>query len=151
MIKEFEFYHGVVFSKMLHSIQEGISLRSFPSEDNASYIINNNIGIYIKYSAKRLSPWRFTFQQRHQDEILEIRKNTGSVFLLLVCNDDGIVTLSFEELKGILDENHEPVEWISVSRSKREMYAVGGSNGSLKFKIGKQDFPSKIFTQIPFN
>ena len=147
MIKEFEFYHGTVFTKLLHSTASGCSIKRYPTPDNAAYVIDQKIGIYIKYSTKRMSPWRFSFQKRHQEELLEMKYNLGNVFLLLVCNDDGVVTLSFEEVKRILDETHEEVEWISIARNKREMYSVAGSDGKLDFKIGKDDFPSKIFGQ----
>jgi hypothetical protein len=145
MIKEFEYHHGIVFSRILHFFEENLCIRPYLTADNASYVINDNIGIYIKYSTKRLTPWRFSFLKRHQDEILEMKNKLGSVFLLLVCHNDGIVALSFEELKAILNESHDEIEWISVSRRKREMYSVSGSDGELKFKIGRSDFPSKLF------
>jgi len=87
----------------------------------------------------------FSFNQSHQDEILEIKNRIGEVFLLLVCFDDGIVTLNFDELKIILDEIHQKVEWVRVSRNPREKYSVKGSDGKLKFKIGGNEFPRKIF------
>jgi hypothetical protein len=145
MIKEFEYHHGIVFSRILHFFEENVCVRPYPSQDNASYVINDNIGIYIKYSTKRLTPWRFSFLKRHQDEILDMKNKFGSVFLLLVCNNDGIVALSFDDLKSILNEAHDEVEWISVSRHRREMYSVSGSDGDLKFKIGRSDFPAKLF------
>lgn len=145
MIKGFEFYHGSVFARILHATQKQISIKIFPTQDNASYVLNEKVGIYIKYSTKRLSPWRFSFQKRHQDEILELKNTIGEVFLILVCNDDGIVVINFDELKQIMDEQFESVEWICVARGKREMYAVKGSDGELEFKIGKNDLPSKIF------
>jgi hypothetical protein len=147
MIKEFEFYHGTVFTKLLHGGGLACTISRYPTPDNAAYVVDHRVGIYIKYSTKRMSPWRFSFQRRHQEEIQEMKYNLGNVFLLLVCNDDGIVTLSFDELKRILDETHEEVEWISVARNKRQMYSVAGSDGRLGFKIGKDDFPSKIFGQ----
>lgn len=145
MIREFEFFHGTVFARLLHGIDEPVSIKRFPASDNAGYVINDKIGIYIKYSGKRLAPWRFSFLRRHQDEIQLIKDQVGQVFLLLVCNDDGIVALSFDELKMILDDVHEEIEWISAKRTKRKMYSVAGSNGKLNFKIGKDDFPSKLF------
>lgn len=148
MIKEFEFFHGLVFARMIHSMNESILIRSFPTDSNSSYIINDSIGIYIKYSTKRMTPWRFTFKQEHQNEIEEMKKSLEKVFLILVCNDDGIVCLSYKELKQILDGHHDPIEWISADRHKREMYAVNGSNGELRFKIGPNDFPEKIFTKM---
>jgi len=145
MIKEFEFYHGVMLSKLVHSATEPVSLAIYPSPTNASYILNQNIGLYVKHSTKRLSPWRFSFQKLHQDEILEMTTKLDKVFVLLVCGEDGIVTLNFDELKSILDENHEEVEWISAARNPNREYTIKGSNGGLSHKIGKNDFPKKIF------
>lgn len=145
MIKEFEFYHGVVFTQIIHAAKEGISVKPYPTEDNASYVINDKVGLYIKYSTKRLSPWTFSFQDRHQDEMLEMKTKIGEVFLLLVCSDDGVVILSFNELKQILDESHGKTEWISVARSRRKLFSVKGSDGELQFKVARNDFLDKIF------
>jgi len=145
MIKEFEFFHGLVFARILHGSQRPLSIKPFPSTTNASYVINDKVGIYIKYSSKRMTPWRFTFKKEHQEEIELMKKDLKEVFLLLVCNDDGIVCLSYEELKQILDDQHDSIEWISATRHKREMYAVKGSDGKLGFKIGPNDFPEKLF------
>lgn len=146
MINDFEFFHGLVFARILHGTQRSLYLRPFQSASNASYVVNDAIGIYIKYSTKRMTPWRFTFKKEHQGEIDQMKAHFKNVFLVLVCNDDGIVCLSYSELKQILDNQHNPIEWISATRHKREMYTVKGSNGELDFKIGQSDFPEKIFT-----
>lgn len=146
MINDFEFFHGVVFARILHGTQRSLSVKPFQSVSNASYVVNETIGIYIKHSAKRMTPWRFTFKKEHQKEIDLLKSNFKNVFLILVCNDDGVVCLSYSELKRILDTQHDPIEWISATRHKREMYSVKGSNGELDFKIGQNDFPEKIFT-----
>ena len=145
MIKEFEFFHGLVFARIIHHTQRPLFVQTFQSLSNSSYVLNETIGIYIKYSTKRMTPWRFTFRREHKDEIDLMKATFRNVFLLLVCNDDGIVCLSYSELKEILDNQHDPIEWISATRHKREMYAVKGSNGELNFKIGQNDFPEKIF------
>jgi hypothetical protein len=133
MLKEFEFFHGSVFARLLHSRNEPVNLRRYSSTDNAAYVVDDAIGLFVKHSSKRLSPWRFSFQSRHQDEIVEMSHHLKKVFLLLVCNDDGIVTLSLDEVRRILDEVHQPVEWVSVARNKRKMYAVSGSDGLIGF------------------
>lgn len=145
MIKEFEFYHGLVFARILHATQRPLSIKPFPSPSNASYVVNEKIGIYIKYSSKRMTPWRFTFKKEHQEEIESMKNSLKAVFLLLVCNDDGIVCLDYKEVKQILDDQIDPIEWISAARHKREMYTVKGSDGKLGFKIGSNDFPEKLF------
>lgn len=145
MIRDFEFYHGLVFARILHATQRPLSIRPFQSISNSSYIVNDTVGIFIKYSSKRMTPWRFTFMTEHQQEIDLLKSQFAKVFLVLVCSDDGVVCLSYDELKQILDNLHDPIEWISATRHKREMYSVKGSNGELDFKIGQSEFPSKLF------
>jgi hypothetical protein len=148
MIKEFEFFHGTIFSRLVHGAKSALILETYPTPDNASYVLNGKTGIYIKYSKKRLSPWHFSFQKRHQDEMLEMRNKFGEVYLLLVCNDDGVVALSSTDLKKIFNETFEPVEWISVARAHRKMYTVKGSDGNLGYKIAVADFPKNVLSSL---
>lgn len=145
MIRDFEFYHGLVFARILHGTQRPLTLRPFQSASNSSYVLNDAVGMYIKYSTKRMTPWRFTFKREHQEEIEVLKAECEKVFLLLVCNDDGVVCLTYGELKTILNDQHDPIEWISATRHKHEMYSVKGSNGELDFKVGQNEFPSKLF------
>jgi hypothetical protein len=144
MAQAFEYFHGIVFARMLHATQKEISIKPFPTTDNASYIVNGKVGIYIKYSSKRLSPWSFSFQKRHQDEILRIKNEVGEVFVLLVCNEDGIVALNSTEARELLNEVHLNAEWISVSRGHRQMYTVKGSDRALDHKAARNDFTKRI-------
>lgn len=145
MIKEFEFYHGVILAKLVHGINTSVLIETFPSRSNSSYIVNKNIGLFIKYSTKRMSPWRFSFAKDHQDEILNIKNTLGEAFILLGCGEDGVVCLSFDDLKKILNEIHDQTEWISVSRTRNKEYTIKGTDGSLEYKISKTDFPKKLF------
>jgi hypothetical protein len=145
MINEFEFYHGVAFARMVHITQRELAIRPYSSSDNAAYVVDGTIGIYIKYSLKRLSPWRFSFQKRHRDKIREMKEDLGEAFLLLVCNDDGVVVLSFDEFDQVLSGTDGDSEWISAARNRRQMYSIKGSDGKLGFKVGKDEFLGKLF------
>ena len=105
---------------------------------------DKKIGIYIKYSKKIISPWRFTFLKEHQDEFKIMNELCENSFLILVCNKDGIASIKYKDIKKVLDEHHEEAEWISASRLKRESYAIKGSDGKLKFKINLRDFQRDI-------
>ena len=80
---------------MLHATQQTMTVAPYSESDNASYVINENKGIYIKYSSKRLSPWRFSFQKRHHEMISEMKRKLEEMFVILVCNDDGVGCADF--------------------------------------------------------
>jgi hypothetical protein len=71
-----------------------------------------------------MSPWRFSFLKEHQDEIYDMNKRMKKMFIIFICNTDGIACLSFEELKKILDNEHKSIEWVAISRKKREKYVL---------------------------
>ena len=144
MIKEFELYHGVVLSRLIHG-GELLEIKTYSLDSNASYVLNQSIGLYIKYSTKRMTPWHFSFKKNHQHEIQNLKDKFGEVFLVLVCGHDGVVALSYNELKKVLDEDHKEVEWLAIHRRVREKYKVTGSDGKLKYKIGENEFPIKVF------
>jgi hypothetical protein len=145
MISEFEYFHGAVIARMLHATQQTMMIAPYSELDNASYIINGSKGVYIKYCTKRMSPWRFSFLKRHYEMILEMKRDIGEVFVVLVCNDDGSVVLTFDEFRQVVTSDCDTGQWISAARNRREMYLIKGSDGKLEFKIGKDDFSEKIF------
>ncbi len=145
MINEFEFYHGAALLALSQASKKPVIIESLKEiYENNAYVVNNKVGIYIKHTKARLSPWRFTFHKKHQDTIRELNDIYGNVVLLLVCHDDGVVGLDFNDLKNILDHNHGDIEWIRVDRGKRKNYRVSGSDGDLGFTITRDDFIKKI-------
>ena len=145
MSSEFEFFHGSVLAGMLHATQQTMTIGPFTASDNASYVVNGTSGIYIKYSTKRLSPWRFSFQKRHHETILKMKRDLENVFVVLVCNDDGAVVLTFDEFQQVARSDGGIGQWISAARNRRQMYLIKGSDGKLAFKVGRDAFAEKIF------
>lgn len=151
MIKEYELFHGAAIVHLVHRMHS-ISVESYPSKSNASYIINRRVGLYLKHATQRITPWRFSFTTEHHDEISEMKRSIGDVVVGLVCRDDGVVGLSYNEIILLLGERPTGIEWIAVSRRAREKYAVRGSSGKLKNKIGDGEFAQKLLgrpIQIP--
>jgi ADP-dependent phosphofructokinase/glucokinase len=145
MISELEYFHGAVFARMLHVTQQTMMIAPYSEIHNASYIINASKGVYIKYCSNRMSPWRFSFPKRHNEMILEMKRDLAEVFVILVCNDDGAVVLTFEEFQQVVKSESDTAQWISAARNRREMYLINGSDRKLEFEIGKDDFSEKIF------
>ena len=146
-INEYEFYNGVVLNRLIRK-GKALNIDIFPSKSANSFVLNDKVGIYIKYSRKVTSPWRFTFKKVHQDEMKIMSELLNKFYLILVCYDDGIVCLEYSEIKNILNKDHEEYEWISASRLKREQYKIQGSDGKLNFKVADNDFPNKIYLEI---
>ena len=144
MLREFELYHGAALCRIIHD-ERVKSLKLYPTPNNSSYVLNDSIGIYLKYSGKRMSPWNFTFKKEHQDEIRDMNDKFKDVYLILICGKDGIACLNYEELKIVLDDNHEESEWLRIMRRRNEKYSVEGSDGKLTFKIAESKFLDKIF------
>jgi len=145
MLREFEFFHGVVLAKVLHSTEQAVTLDRFSDDFNAGYILNRSTGLYVKHCNKRLTPWRFSFQPEQLQQMQAMKVSLVKLFVVLVCNDDGIVCLSYEEVAEILVPQNESTKWIRVHRRPRQMYSVTGSDGKLEFKVGAGDLTAKLF------
>jgi hypothetical protein len=121
-------------------------IRLYSEKNNSSYVVNDNIGIFVKYSTKRMSPWHFTFMKKHCDELFGMMYDLKEAFLVLICRDNGIVCLNSKEIKTLLDNDFNRPQSLSVSRRPREKYRVtSGRNDKLKYKIADNQFPTKIF------
>ena len=145
MSHEFEFYHGIALCKIIHKSSH-TTIRLYSEKGNSSYIVNDNIGIFVKYSTKRMSPWQFTFIKSHCDELFGMMNSLKTVFLVLVCKDDGIVCLNSKEIKTLLYSVLNKPQSLSVSRRPREKYRVrSGCDDKITYKIADNQFPVKIF------
>jgi len=144
-MQDFEFFHGAAVIKIVHSGRFK-TIESF-GKSNSVYLIDEKIGLYIKYSQKRMSPWVFTFDKEHVKEIKDINDLLSNIFIVFVCNDDGICCIDWKEFCTLISvDNSSYPKWIKVSRKKNEKYSVSGVDGELKHKIGNSDFPNKLKT-----
>ena len=151
MLKKFEMYHGSVFSRLLHRAGRAVRIETYPSRSNPCYIIDEHIGLFIKYRTDRMSPWVFSFSEDNVIELLAMKDKLSRVFIALVCHYDGIVCLSFDEFDILINPSRNNGGWIRIERRSREKYAVTGSDGELPGKIGEIEFPSKMLMRASAN
>ena len=95
MINEFKQYHGSVFAELIDESIVPITLFRPDLSNNAIYILNAKIGLYVKHSTKRISPWRFTFHSEHLDELWKLDESVEKLFLVLVFKSFFLVILFF--------------------------------------------------------
>jgi len=148
MIKQVEFYHGAVLARLVRGhTSQGVTIRAYET-GRSGYILNGSVGLYVKYSANRLSPWPFSFSSEQQEEISTLKSECTTFFVALVCGEGGIACLSQLEYRTLLDDQIESMGWIRVSRRAREKYLLTGSDARRKFRVGDNEFPSKVYEAL---
>jgi hypothetical protein len=107
-----------------------------------------SIGLLIKTSSKRRSPWQYSFHRENQEEIESLRIANDEVFILLINGDDGVACISYQLLKQLLDDKFEDVEAVRVSRRIKEAYRISGRDGQLDNPLPKNSFPNLILDWV---
>jgi hypothetical protein len=132
MIREFEYYHGVALRDMVVCGRpDALSIRLADSRGRLnSYIINDRVGLHIKHRSSRLSPWQFVFGKDTLDELEDLKAESRSAWLGLVCGEDGVLFLPESDFASVNAKKSESA-YLRVDRDKRAMYRVTGSSGRL--------------------
>jgi|SRR3989344_2906742 len=136
MIDKLQFYHGAAIISLLEN--ENLSAKK---RGSLGYVVNDRVFVFLKYTTKARSPWRFSFDQEDVDRCLKMALEYKVVILGLVCGGDGICALSLEETQYLL--NTKP-GWISVKRKHNKSYGVAGSVSELKRKVSVRRWRSII-------
>jgi hypothetical protein len=137
MIDKREFYHGVALIRLLEDARcQRVQKRDF------GYDVNGKTFIFLKYSTKSRSPWRFSFSR---DETERLNSRAGSfrkIVIVLVCGGDGICAITWREAAELLGND---AGWISARRNFNEQYGVAGPRGKLEGKVPLGQWPSIVF------
>ena len=135
--------HGMVLYRLIGNQ----SINIYQDKKTSAYIINDKIAIMIKYSTKRLSPWTFTINRDFNFSIDSL-SNDYIVFVTLVCNDDGIACLTYDDYSYITCFGSYDINSIFIKRKKNESYTVKGTERSLEHKVKDCDLPNLINSLI---
>jgi hypothetical protein len=136
MSDEYEFYQGVVLRQLVVNTDLFVMLRPYEKQGRINaFIVNGKIGIFIKHSAKRMSPWSFTFTLEQVSDLLDLTTDYPDTFVIFVCDDDGIVTLKVSDFYAIVNLQDTDKAWIRIERPPRTQYAVSGNRAELPFKV----------------
>lgn len=136
MTPEYQFYHGAFLHELIvaagHELR--IALRDFHGRPDA-FVINGEVGVMIKHSTARLTPWLFSFAKEHIAEVHALRESTRSCFIVFVCGDDGFVCVRERDLSGLFAPAESNVVSVRVDRRPRKMYRVSSSGNCLDRKV----------------
>ncbi|OGU81709.1 MAG: hypothetical protein A2W11_12780 [Ignavibacteria bacterium RBG_16_35_7] len=137
MIDKSDYYHGTTILKVLEDNQtHQICFK------NNSYLIDSSNLIFLKYTTKSKSPWRFTFSEKEIESIRSSFSDKLNIFFVLICDGDGLCALKCQELLKLLNQK---TGWVAVSRKFNKQYSVSGQNGYLEKKIPFGRWPKILF------
>lgn len=139
-IKHYQFYHGAVLAKILRlDIPTSLKLVETSEESWNTYIINDNIALYMKYSKARKTNkherFKFVFDSKHLDEIRHYISNEKiNIKLALICisseesmKKSEICLIEQEQLIKIIDLNSITDQTINVYVETNKSFRVDGT------------------------
>src|SRR5437016_1677422 len=132
MSDEYEFYQGVVLRRLITESDVSLIFRPFLREGRINaFVINGKVGVFIKHSAARMPPWKFTFNIEQAADLLDLETQMHRTFVAFVCNDDGILTLDVGVLHEIVSFQTTEHAWVRIDRKPRTQYGVAGNRAEL--------------------
>src|SRR5438045_1511769 len=138
MFDDYEVYQGLVLRHLVANSQCQIAIRPFSTHGRiSSFILNDKVGVFIKYSSKRLPPWRFTFHIDQVSDILDLEAAYFSSFVAFVCGKDGLLSLDMATLHSLVSFAETEQAWLRMERKPRSLYSVAGNRGELPNKLAK--------------
>jgi hypothetical protein len=138
MLDKSAYYHGAAVIPIL----EDARCRSIRKLGTLGYVVNDDIFLFIKYTTKERTPWRFTFDQEDIDRCAKVNAEYRRLVLGLVCGSDGVCAVDSEQARELLGATPG---WIAAARKHNHSYSVWGSNGELKRKVSLGKWPALAF------
>jgi hypothetical protein len=136
MIPEYKFYHGAVLAELVHRCAIPMQIDELHEVGRlSSYVLDSRVGVQIKHSRARLRPWHFTFTKLNISELQDLCHSFARVYVVLVCNTDGMVCLDIEEFLATLGSGESDQGWIRVDRPRGKWYEVSGGKTTVAKKL----------------
>ncbi len=162
-INDEHMYHGAALNQIAED-PHFTAINAFRTNgelSRASFIINDDIGIYLKYAGKPLGPfdeYKFTFHADHLAELDRLAGRCARVFLGLVCvQGDHICCLPYADLQhmvdlrrknaGVDEEQYQILVVLPTRKSFRVYINPRGAKGRKMGErvVNRNEFPSCLF------
>lgn len=135
MFDAYELYQGVALRELVALAASPVLISPFRRVGRVTaFIIDERIGMLVKHSTKRLSPWQFTFHAEHAKDLRSLEKAYSS-YVTFVCGFDGLVTIDVKMLRQIVSFDNTEQAWVRIDRKPRSLYGLVGNRSELPYKI----------------
>ena len=125
---------------------EFTGLTLFPNVAGRAYIVNANIGIYIKHATTGTRRWQFTFAPEHQTAVRDLfRRFDDRTFVILVCAEVGVCALPYGQYAAALGEDFTAQRGLTVERPAGGGFRIHGAGGRVGRVVPLNGFPDCLF------
>jgi hypothetical protein len=142
-VQEQDIYHGTALSQIVR--HQSFKALNSGSSKQGHYLINSDRHMLVKYRTNDGPTWQFTFKPEEIAAIKKMGKKSQSVFLCLVCGQETICALQFDEIKILLSSTSDEQQSITIESPFNKSLRARGSNGDLQTTIPHNAFPHKLF------
>jgi len=142
-VQEQDIYHGAALSQIVR--HQSFKALNSGSSKQGHYLINSDRHVLVKYRTNSGPTWQFTFKPDEVAAIKKMAKKSQSVFLCLVCGQDTLCALNFDEIKILLSGTPDEQQSITIEAPASKSLRVRGSNGDLPRTVAHNAFPQKLF------
>ncbi|MCF8470237.1 MAG: hypothetical protein K9G48_11305 [Reyranella sp.] len=140
MLDKSTYYHGAAIIPIL----EDARCRSIRKREYLGYVVNEEVFVFLKYTTKSGTPWRFTFDQEDINRAEKMSREYRHLVFGFVCGGDGVCGVDGPQCRHVLGT--KPA-WIAAARRHNQRYEVWGTEGALPRKVSLNRWPSLIFEQ----
>lgn len=140
MIDQKDFLHGAALVAVADSSQF-TALNKDKGYDH--YVVNHDRHVFIKHTDQPGADFRFTYQSEELRRIREAARN-GKAFVVLVCGQEAIAALPFQELEQVIDLDTTSSQWLKVTGELRKSLRICGSHGKLRRALARNAFPKPV-------
>ncbi|ADG07583.1 hypothetical protein Btus_2952 [Kyrpidia tusciae DSM 2912] len=143
--REYDLYHGAALNQIVKD-ERFASVNKYPEASQSEYIINHDIGLYLKYRSNDSSPWQFTFNHEQHQQLRRLVQRCSKTYLGFICGTDGCCCVPYQTFVTLIPEGTlaEGTSLnIEVSRDPGGSYRV--HRGYKKFSVPVNAFPRILF------
>jgi hypothetical protein len=136
MSRDFEAFHGIVLRSIIVSVGCSVAVEPFNRHGRLdAYVFDSKVGVFVKYSTKRMTPWPFTFHIDQVSELLDLEIEHPNAFVVFACGVDGLVAIEMATLHELVDFKQTEQAWVRIERRPRMLYSLSGNRGELANKV----------------
>jgi hypothetical protein len=106
------------------------------------------VGLFIKFSTARRSPWRFSFTDLTKVSIEVLNKTSIKTFVIFASVEDGIACIDSEKLGELLSLQSPSTESVQLKGKPKESYRISGSDGKIEKILPRNSFPQVIVSLL---